>query len=270
MAFGVAFMALLVAAAFSAAFLAAPEAQAQAEAAFEPEARAIMDRAYQRPDGDDRHSRLTLTLTNNRGRTRVRTVESYSKDYGPDRKSVMIFLAPADVKGSMYLSWDYDDQEREDDKWLYLPAMRKDRRISGSSRNESFMGTDFTYDDLDRRHPAKDYQRLLGEEVVDGRKAWVVECLPVDPDESYARRVAGVAQDILLVVKAEYYDKDGLLKVFEVRRVGEAGGYTYAADCLMRNVVTGHQTEMLSEGAEYDTGLSDDLFTVAALRRGHL
>jgi negative regulator of sigma E activity len=82
--------------------------------------------------------------------------------------------------------------------------------------------------------------------------------------------VAWVDQERLLVVKAEYYDKDGLLKVFEVRKVDVSGPYSAASDCLMRNVATGHQTEMALEGMLYDSGLADDLFTVAAMRRGRL
>lgn len=239
--------------------------------AFEPEARAIMAKVYDRPDGNDRRSTMTLVLTNKSGRTRTRSVESFSKDYGPDRKSIMVFLAPADVKGTMYLSWEYGDKDREDDKWLWLPAMKKDRRISGASRNESFMGTDFTYDDLGRRHPEKDEQRLLGEEDALGRPAWKIECVPVDKTESYSRRVAWVAKDILMVVKAEYYDKDGLLKVYEVGKIHEApNGLTSVGECVMANVVTGHKTSFASESIDYDTGLSDDNFTVAALRRGRL
>jgi hypothetical protein len=261
-----AILSTILAVVLAAAALAVPEPAR----AFEPEARAIMERFYHRPDGDDRKARITLTLTNKSGRTRIRGLASYSKDYGPDRKTVMVFSEPADVKGTMYLSWDYGEVGREDDKWLYLPAMRKDRRISGTSRNESFMGTDFTYDDLDRRLPEKDEQRLLGEESVGGRESWVIECIPVEADESYTRRVAWVSKEELMVVKAEYYDGDGLLKVFEVRRIERIGDYSVAADCLMRNVVASHQTEMVMEGMEYDTGLSDDLFEVATLRRGRL
>ena len=129
--------------------------------------RKIMTLADERPDGDDRHSVMKMTLINKRGRKRIREVENYSKDYGKDKKSVMVFKQPADVKGTAFLSWDYDDPAKDDDKWLYMPAMKKVRRISGSSTNEYFMGTDFTYDDMGDRNVDEDIHTLLGNEVVD-------------------------------------------------------------------------------------------------------
>ena len=233
-------------------------------------AREIMTRVYDHADGEDRRSVLTMTLTNRQGRQRVRIMESFSKDYGRDRKSVMIFLEPADVKGTMYLSWEYETPDREDDKWLYMPAMRRDRRISGASRNEYFMGSDFTYDDMGRRHPEKDEQRLLGEEEVKGFDCWKIDCIPVDPSETYTRRIAWVAKDSYLVIKAEYYDKDGLLKIFEALDVHEQDGFWAIYVYEMNNVVTDHKTEMRINSLRYNTGLDDALFTVATLQRGRI
>jgi hypothetical protein len=235
-----------------------------------PAAREIMARVYDRADGDDRRSVMTMTLTNRQGRQRVRTMESFSRDYGRDRKSVMIFLEPADVKGTMYLSWEYENPAREDDKWLYMPAVRKDRRISGASRNEYFMGSDFTYDDMGRRHPEKDEQRLLGEETVRGLACWKVECFPVDPSETYTRRVAWVSRESYLVVRAEYYNRDGLLKTFEALDIHEQDGFSAIYVCEMRNAVTGHKTEMRTGELRYNAGLDDSLFTVATLQRGRI
>jgi hypothetical protein len=236
--------------------------------AFEPEARAVMRGVYDRDDGEDRHLEITMVLKNRQGRTRRRTVETYSKDYSQDRKSVMIFLEPSDVRGTMFLSWEYEDSARDDDKWLYLPAMRRDRRISGSSRNEYFMGTDFTYDDMGRRHPEKDGQTILGREEVNGRPTVVVECVPIDPSEGYARKVAWVDETVWLVVKGEYYDRDGLLKVFEATTVREQDGRYDISDSVMRNVVTGHSTRMTTSFIEYDRGVEDDLFSVSTIQRG--
>ncbi|MDR1297340.1 MAG: outer membrane lipoprotein-sorting protein [Deltaproteobacteria bacterium] len=237
-------------------------------AAFEPEARELMTGVYERADGDDRHSQMTMVLQNKQGRTRRRSVETFSKDYGPDRKSVMIFLEPADVAGTMFLSWEYDDPDREDDKWLYLPALRKDRRVSGASRREYFMGTDFTYDDMGRRHSSKDDQAILGREELDGRAVVKVECAPVDDDEDYVKRVVWVDPETYLVVRAEYYDKDGLLKVFEAVKIRTQDGLADIEVALMRNVTTGHQTTLTTTKIEYDKGLEDSLFSVSTIQRG--
>ena len=87
---------------------------------------------------------MRMTLTNSSGKQRVREVTAYSKDYGSEEKTVMVFLLPADVKGVGYLSFSYDDASKSDDRWLYMPALKKAKRISGSSSQDYFMGTDFT------------------------------------------------------------------------------------------------------------------------------
>lgn len=231
--------------------------------------RAIMARVYDRPDGDDRHSEMIMTLINKQGRQRVRAMESFSKDFGKDRKSIMIFREPADVKGTMFLSWEYDALGRDDDKWLYMPAMKKDRRISGSSRNEYFMGSDFTYDDLDRRHPDKDTYTVLGEEDYKGHSCWKIECIPLKP-ESYLRRVILVSKEALLVVKGEYFDKDGLLKIFEALDFHKQGGFWNIYECVMNNVSRQHKTIMKTKDIQYNTGIRDSQFAVTTLQRGRL
>lgn len=231
--------------------------------------RTIMTRVHDRADGDDRHSEVTMTLVNKQGRQRVRAMESFSKDYGKDRKSIMIFREPADVKGTMFLSWEYDALGRDDDKWLYMPAMKKDRRISGASRNEYFMGSDFTYDDMDKRHPEKDRQTVLGQEEYKGHRCWKIECIPTGT-EMYTKRVVLVSQEALLVLKAEYFDKDGLLKIFEATDFRKQDGFWNIYASVMTNVARDHKTIMETAFMRYNTGLKDSLFTVTALQRGRL
>ena len=98
--------------------------------------RDIIQKVKGRPDGDTRSSEMTMKLINKRGSERERKVISYSMDVGAnkkDRKTLMFFQYPGDVKGTGFLTWDYDEIGKDDDKWLYLPAMKKTRRISGSS-----------------------------------------------------------------------------------------------------------------------------------------
>lgn len=235
----------------------------------EENGRAIMTRVYNRADGDDRHSEITMTLVNKQGRQRVRVMESFSKDYGKDRKTIMIFREPADVKGTMFLSWEYDALGRDDDKWLYMPAMKKDRRISGTSRNEYFMGSDFTYDDMDKRQPEKDEQTVLGEEEYKGHRCWKIECIPIGP-ELYAKRTVLVSQEALLVLKSEYFDKDGLLKVYEATDFRKQDGFWNVYTGVMTNVARDHKTILKTAFMRYNTGLEDSLFTVTTLQRGRL
>ncbi len=235
-----------------------------------PSGKEIMTLVDERPDGDDRHSKMKMTLVNKRGRKRVRELESFSKDYGKDRKSVMVFEAPADVRGTSFLSWDYDDPQKEDDKWLYMPAMRKVRRISGASRNEYFMGSDFTYDDMGDRNVDEDTHTLLGEEVVDGHRCWKVESVPVDPEDMYTRKIFWVDQQSHLVIKGEYYDKDGLLKNYRVLAFDQQDGIWVVLSSEMDNISRNHKTLMETSSIRYNTGIKDQLFKVSTIQRGRI
>ncbi|MBF0587247.1 outer membrane lipoprotein-sorting protein [Prosthecochloris sp. N3] len=232
--------------------------------------RQVMEMEDDRPDGDDRTSVLTMTLVNKRGSERVREVSSCSKDYGKDRKSVMVFRSPADVKGTAFLSWEYDDPSREDDKWLYMPAMKKVRRISGSSKNEYFMGSDFTYDDMGDRNVDEDAHALLGEEEIAGHTCWKVESVPLGPDDMYTRKVIWISKEARMALKAEYYDKDGLLKVYRVLDFAKVGGFWTVRRSEMENVVRKHKTLMEFSDMRYNTGLEDVFFKVSSIQRGRV
>ena len=138
--------------------------------------RDIMKKVDERPDGETRYAQMELTLVKKNGSKRERKMESWAMDIGKDTKKIMYFTYPGDVKGTGFLTWDYDQIGKEDDKWLYLPAMKKTRRISGSSsKTDYFMGTDFTYDDMGDRNIDEDRHKLLRTETRDGKKCWVVE-----------------------------------------------------------------------------------------------
>ena len=152
--------------------------------------RDVMLKAKNRPDGDTRYATLTMTLIQKNGNRRERKLVSWAMDVGKDSKRVMFFTYPGDVKGTGFLTWDYDDAKREDDRWLYLPAMKKTRRISGkSSKTDYFMGSDFTYDDMSSRNVDEETHTLLREEMVGGQKCWVVQSVPNDKHEIYSKRI---------------------------------------------------------------------------------
>jgi len=147
----------------------------------------VMQNVYNRPTGPDIRSELTMTLTNSRGSTRVRTIKQFIKEYGADEKKIMFFTAPADVKNTSFMDWSYGDINKEDDMWIYLPALKKVKRISSENKSDYFMGSDFTYDDLGDRKPEQDRHRIIGEVKVKGRDCYVVESVPKDPDYMYSR-----------------------------------------------------------------------------------
>jgi len=109
-------------------------------------AREIIEKVYNRPEGDDQTSNLTMTLENKSGKQRIRKIKQFTKDMGDVEKSIMFFQSPADVKNTSFMSWSYDS-DKSDDQWIYLPAIKKTKRISSDSKSDYFMGSDFTIDD---------------------------------------------------------------------------------------------------------------------------
>ncbi|MBO7145623.1 MAG: outer membrane lipoprotein-sorting protein [Salinivirgaceae bacterium] len=232
--------------------------------------REIAEKVHNRPDGDTRYCEMSLTLINKNGSKRVRELKSYSKDYGNDRKTIMFFLYPGDVKGTGFLTWEYDAPDHDDDKWLYLPAMKKTRRISGSSsKTDYFMGTDFTYDDMGRRNLDEDTHTLLREEMLDGHKCWVLQSVPKKAGDIYTRRVSWVRQDCLIPVKVEFYDKLGKLhRLLVADDVKQVDGYWTMGHMNIKNVQTNHETDLVFKNYQYDKPTNDNLFTVNQLEKG--
>ena len=232
--------------------------------------RDIMQKVKNRADGDTRYATVEMTLIQKSGHKRVRKIESWAMDEGKDTKKIMFFTYPGDVKGTGFLTWDYDNTAKVDDKWLYLPAMKKTRRISGkSSKTDYFMGSDFTYNDMSARSVDEEKHTLLREEMLGGQKCWVVESVPNDKDEIYTRRVTWVRQDCLMAVKAEYYDKlNKLHRRLTISNINKVQGFWTMHLMQMENVQTGHKTIIRMDNQKFNIKLSPNLFTVSQLEKG--
>lgn len=232
--------------------------------------REIVERVKNRPDGNTRYAEMQLTLVKKNGDKRERKMVSWAMDEGKDTKKIMFFTYPGDVKGTGFLTWDYDQTGKEDDKWLYLPAMKKTRRISGSSsKTDFFMGTDFTYDDMGGRGVDEDKHTLLREEQRDGHKCWVVESVPVDSREIYSRKVSWIRQDCATAVYVEFYDKlNKLHRVMTVQELRQVDGFWTIMKMEMKNVQSGHSTQIVVSEPKYDIPVDKSLFTVAKLEKG--
>ncbi len=232
--------------------------------------RDIVQKTHDRPDGDTRSSELSMTLINKSGSKRERKITSFAMDVGKDTKQIMFFRYPNDVKGTGFLTVDYDDINKDDDKWLYLPAMKKTRRISGkSSKTDYFMGSDFTYDDVGKRNVDEDTHTLLREEKVDGIDCWVVESVPKKGDEIYSKKIEWIRKDCLIAAKVEYYDKLGKLhRSLKVEKVTQVDGFWAIEKMTMENVQTNHTTVLEFGEIKFNIPLDAKTFTVNRLERG--
>ena len=232
--------------------------------------RDVMQKVKDRPDGETRQSDMEMTLRKKNGNSRLRKLSSWAIDEGEQTKKVMYFTYPGDVKGTGFLVWDYEEMGRDDDKWLYLPAMKKTRRISGaSSKTDYFMGTDFTYGDMGSRNVDEDTHELLREEERDGHLCWVVKSAPKDKRELYGYKISWVRKDCCIATYVEYYDKlNALHRVLSVNEIRQVQGFWTVCSMEMRNVQTGHSTLLVMHNPQYDMKVDKSLFTVAKLEQG--
>jgi len=239
-----------------------------AMAQYDMTAQEVVEAAYYRPAGDDMTGDLEMILINRQGDRRVREIKQYGKDFGDVEKTIMFFLTPADVRNTSFMNWSYEDG-RDDDQWIYLPALRRVRRISGDSKSDYFMGSDFTYDDLGDRHPHDDEHTILRMEEIDGVESYVIESIPKEKDYMYSRTVTWIAKDKWIALKREFYDDRGeYLKTLRVKEYDEIQGYWTVLHSEMENEQRQHRTVMQFKNVEYDTGVSDNMFTERMMTRG--
>lgn len=228
----------------------------------------IIEKTYNRETGNDLTSVLTMTLTNESGQTRVREIQQFSKDLGDTEKSIMFFLSPADVRNTSFMNWSYDD-DKADDQWIYLPALKKVKRISSDSKSDYFMGSDFTYDDLGDRKLNADKHKLLREETIDGKLCYVVESISKDEEYMYSKTITWIDKSNFVGVKKEFYDEDGdLLKILSIKNVEQIAGFYIVTSSEMKNVQKDHSTTMVLEEVKINTGISSDKFTERMMMRG--
>jgi outer membrane lipoprotein-sorting protein len=229
----------------------------------------IIENVYYRDSGEDITSDLTMTLINSRGDTRVREIKQFGKDYGKEEKSIMFFISPADVRNTSFMNWSYDAEGKDDDQWIYLPALKKVKRISSDSKSDYFMGSDFTYDDLGDRHPSEDTHKLIREENLDGEDCYVVESISKEEDYMYSKTLTWVIKDKWIGLKKEFYDEDGdHLKTLSVGKFEKIDGYWTILNSNMHNIQKDHKTVMELSGVKINTGIEDGKFTERIMKRG--
>lgn len=229
----------------------------------------IMQKVSDRADGDEMEGTLTMTLLNSRGGERVREIKQYIKDFGTVEKKIMFFLQPADVKNTSFMNWSYDDETKNDDQWIYLPALKKVKRISSDSSGDYFMGSDFTYDDLGDRKVGDDTHALLRTETLDGLECYVVESVTKNEDYMYSKTITWVVKDRWYGLKKEFYDEDEeYLKSLTLLNVEQINGFWIITGTEMKNAQKDHTTRMEFKGVKVDAGIDEANFSERMMKRG--
>ena len=229
----------------------------------------VIQKVYDRPTGNDMTGNLIMTIENSRGNQRVRKIKQFVKTVKNGEKKIMYFLSPADVKNTSFMTWSYDDASKSDDQWIYLPALKKVKRISSDSKGDYFMGSDFTYDDLGDRHPMDDTHTILREEVLNGKETIVIESVPKDEEYMYARTVTWVIKDSWIGLKKEFYDEDDdLLKILTVEQEKSFGDVIILTKVKMHNMQKNQFTIMEFSDVQIDKGIQNNKFSERMMKRG--
>ncbi len=238
--------------------------------------REIMEKVDARDDGDNITIDSEMVLIDKNGHERTRLLKSFIKDKGTDTWRAQFFIEPADVRDTAFLTYDYYSGEKDDDQWLYLPELHKTKRIASSDKSSAFMGSDFSYADMNRRVLDEWSYKLLKESTVDGHQVWLVETTPVskvvEERYGYTKSVLFVRQDIYYPIRAVHWLKDGgKIKYMEVKELKQIDGVWVATETHMKttkNKQTTHKTILRWSNVKMNQELDEGMFTVRRIEKG--
>ncbi len=239
-----------------------------------PNAEQIMQQARDRHDGHSFISQVSLILHDKQGNSRIRDFTYLQKDYADSDKFSMFFSSPSDVRNvAFHIENPHEALQQEDSQWMYLPISRQTRRISTTDKRGAFMGSDYTYADLDKIRVNDYRQTLVGEETLQGRDCYVIEREPASPailtKTGYNKLKVWIDKQNHLVMQQNFYDvKDVLIKQMRTKEVSTIDGIDSITLSETEHFIDGTRSEMRFTDLKYNVLLEDRLFTQSALRRG--
>ncbi len=211
-----------------------------------------------------------MLLVDRDGSREKRQVKRYAKEVGDDvHHYLIVFLKPADIKGTALLTW--EQKERENDQWLYLPAQKKMQRIAKGSKKNYFMGTDFTYEDMEPEDIDNfNYTILRSEKLSQDKKdfdCYVIESVPANKEKKresgYSKRIMWIEKEYLYTLKVEFYDRRGRLQKVQTNHALEnvSGTIWRAKKSLMNHLVRKHKTLTGTTSRKINTSVKGSVFT---------
>lgn len=245
-------------------------------------AKEVMEKVENRDTGATVMRESTMILIDRKGRRRVRQTKMYSKETDEGTKAITFFLTPADVRNTAFLSHDWDDESKEDDSWLYLPALRKVKRIASADKSGAFMGSDFTYSDIEGVELENyDFTFVDGKEneTVDGHPVWVIESRPknanaeqVIKQTGYLKSQAWIRKDNFMLVRGKFWVKKGkkikYLTIFEIEKIQDIWTANRLQMVTTKRGKKEHSTVLQTNSVQYNESLDDDMFTTHRMERG--
>lgn len=238
---------------------------------FAQDARRIYDDASKAIEFNSLEMVSTLNIHDGKGNVRSRQVANATRKFGSVTKSMIKFLAPAEVRGTALLIYDYDD--KSDDMWIYLPSLRKSRRIISSEKGKSFMGSEFSNADMSKPNTDDFVYKLLESDVVNGKDCWVMEIKPknnsVEDENGFARKVAFIEKTTNLTLKSDYFDFEG--RKFKTMTFGDyrkqSNGKYFAFKMEMKNLLNNRFSEIIIDNFQLGSNLDENSFSVSSLEK---
>ncbi|PKF62784.1 outer membrane lipoprotein-sorting protein [Psychromonas sp. psych-6C06] len=216
----------------------------------------------------DSQSSLEMILSNKQGETSQRELRMKNLEIDNDGdKSISIFDSPKDIRGAAFLTFAH--VKGADDQWLYLPALKRVKRISSRNKSGPFMGSEFAYEDLSSFEVEKYTYRYLGEEEIEGQATYMLESVPTDKYSGYSKLITWLHKSDYRVLKSQYYDRKGsLLKTLTASDYKQyLNKHWRAHKMVMDNHQTGKSTELKWLSYQFLTGLEESDFNKNKLKR---
>jgi len=238
-------------------------------------AREIVDRYDARDDGHTLEQDILMVLVDKHGNQRVREIKSYEKKYGLDEYRVMFFKSPTDIQNTGFLTYDYKDKTKDEKQWLYLPAIKKVKRIPSTDKSSSFMGSDFSYFDMTNRNLDAYSYKILKETMVKGDKVWVIEAIPNTEEEieesGYTKSILLIRQNDYVGVRGIFYMKNNKTKFLDVKEMHLQNGiwvYDKVSMTTKKGKHTIHKTFLINSNIKVNQPIEDVVFTSRRLIKG--
>ncbi|MCK4532226.1 outer membrane lipoprotein-sorting protein [bacterium] len=220
-----------------------------------------------RETGKDSDLKMKMILTDKKGRERKRTLFVIRKDFNGEDKLLLKFAYPNDISGTAFLVWEHKGEDNE--RFLYLPALGRIRRIATNQKDENFAGTDFSYEDISGRK-LEDYTYHLEKElaVYEDNECYLLISYPKDSDSKYPKILSWVRKDNFITLKADYYNNTGEIeKTYKCLELKQIDKIWTVLELLMENHKIRHKTLIRVEKIKYNQGLSSKRFERKELKR---
>ena len=233
-------------------------------------AASIVENSRDRIKADTTSTRSRMIRTAKSGAVTEQVIDQYSKkDARGNRRSVIVFQDPASVRGTRFLS--LENPGKDNDQWIFLPSLAKVRRIAASEGSDSFMGTDFSYDDISSvdRKADLDNHRIIREERFRDRDCYVIESVPKDANYQYSKMVQWIDKGSFIAYKVELFDKKGTqVKLLEMLEFRDVQGRQTAMATKMSSLAAGTSTSLNVQIIKYDDPIPEGVFTTNYLETG--